>query len=43
MVEGVLVVRLLRSLKCPLGRMVLDKGLEITVNEFRYMLHRTSR
>ena len=38
--EGVLVVRSLEGgLWCPSDRMVLDNGLEIIVNEFRYMLH----
>ena len=37
--EGGLVVRSLEGLWCPSGRMVLDKGLEIIVDELRYMLH----
>ena len=38
--EGVLVVRSLEgSLWCSSGRMVLDKGLEIIVDELRYTLN----
>ena len=38
--EGVLVVRSLEGgLWCPSCRMVLDKGLEIIVDELRYTLH----
>ena len=40
LVEGGLVVRSLEGgLWCPSGRMVLDKGLEIIVDELRYTLH----
>ena len=38
--EGGLVVRSLEGgLWCPSGRMVLDKGLEMIVDELRYTLH----
>ena len=38
--EGGLVVRSLEEGQCcPSGKMVLDKGLEIIVDELRYTLH----